>query len=162
NQATPTCSVTGYAVTYDFNAHIATGTCTGVSGETLAGLDLSGTIHLNAGPYSSDQWAFTDFTGNYQTRIGIVADTITKAVVHVDATRASKVYGQPDPPASGTLRAADFRGLDTATTSGITGTANCTIGSHSPSAGTYLGVVSCGPGTLSSPNYTFAAGAAAN
>ena len=37
-KANVTCNVTGYAVTYDGNAHTATGTCTGVVGEDLSGL----------------------------------------------------------------------------------------------------------------------------
>jgi hypothetical protein len=41
------------------------------TGESLAGLDLSGTTHTNAGSYS-DSWTFTDVTGNYNntTRLG--------------------------------------------------------------------------------------------
>ena len=36
-------------VTYDAAPHTATGTATGVLGENLSGLDLSGTTHTNAG-----------------------------------------------------------------------------------------------------------------
>jgi hypothetical protein len=56
--------VTPYSVTYDGNAHTATGSATGVKGEALAGLDLSKTTHTNAGDYLTDPWAFTDVTGN--------------------------------------------------------------------------------------------------
>ena len=41
NKAAATIVVTPYSVTYDANPHTATGTATGVLGETLAGLDLS-------------------------------------------------------------------------------------------------------------------------
>src|SRR5204863_511241 len=61
--ATASCSVTGYNVTYDSAAHTATGSCTGVDGP-VAGLDLTGTTHTNAGSYT-DSWSFTDPTGNY-------------------------------------------------------------------------------------------------
>ena len=65
NKATPVMAVTGYNVTYNGAAHTATGTATGVLGESLAGLDVTGTTHTNAGTYGSDAWTFTDGTGNY-------------------------------------------------------------------------------------------------
>src|SRR5207245_7335647 len=52
DKADATIGVTPYCVTYDGNAHTATGTATGVKGESLAGLDLSGTTHTNAGTNS--------------------------------------------------------------------------------------------------------------
>jgi len=39
--------------------HTAAGTATGVKSEALAGLDLSGTTHTNAGT-TTDTWTFTD------------------------------------------------------------------------------------------------------
>src|SRR5437870_2985590 len=48
-KADATLVVSGYAVTYDGNAHSASGTATGVKGESLLGLDFSGTTHTNAG-----------------------------------------------------------------------------------------------------------------
>lgn len=77
-KANPTISVTPYSVTYDGNAHTATGTAKGVKGEALAGLNLSGTTHANAGNYA-DSWTFTDVTGNYNNANGPVADVIVKA-----------------------------------------------------------------------------------
>jgi hypothetical protein len=76
--ADATCKVTSYSVTYDGQAHTAAGSCTGVSGETLTGLDLYGTAHTNAGSYT-DKWTFTDPTGNYNDTSGTVTDTISKA-----------------------------------------------------------------------------------
>jgi hypothetical protein len=58
-KANATISVNGYSLTYDGNAHTATGAATGVKGETLAGLNLAGTTHTDAGAYS-DTWTFTD------------------------------------------------------------------------------------------------------
>ena len=55
-------SVTPYSVTYDGNEHLATGSATGVKGEPLSGLDLSGTKHTAAGTYNGDGWTFTDVT----------------------------------------------------------------------------------------------------
>ena len=58
---TPTArSISGYTVTYDGAAHTATGSCQGVDGDALAGLDLSGTTHTNAGTYNADPWTFTE------------------------------------------------------------------------------------------------------
>jgi hypothetical protein len=161
NQAAATCTVTGYTVTYDAAAHTAFGTCTGAGGADLSGdLNLSGTAHTGAGFYT-DTWTFTDATGNYADTSGTAADTIDLATVHVDANPAAKAYGQADPAAGYTLRASDFRNGDSPGTSGITGSAACTVGAHSQNAGTYAGVVSCGPGTLAAANYTFVAGSAA-
>ena len=67
---------TSATTTYDGNAHTATGSAKGVQGETLTGLDLSGTTHTNAGSYA-DMWTFTDVTGNYNN---IAATTITDSI----------------------------------------------------------------------------------
>ena len=84
-KASPNCSVTSYTLNYDGSSHTATGACTGVMGESLTGLDLSGTIHTNAGTYS-DNWTFTDVTGNYQWAFGSATDTINKAPTNVTPT----------------------------------------------------------------------------
>jgi hypothetical protein len=83
-KATPTCTVTGYAVTYDGSPHSATGSCKGYDGTTtLTGLDLSGTAHSAAGTYASDPWTFTDASGNYSGASGTVNDIITPATTNV-------------------------------------------------------------------------------
>src|SRR5262249_19176534 len=69
------------SVTYNCNAHTATGTATGCDGNLLSlgdTLDLSGTTHTNANTYT-DTWTFTDITGNYNTKTGTVTDSIAKA-----------------------------------------------------------------------------------
>jgi autotransporter-associated beta strand protein len=77
--ATATIIVTPYTVTYDTNAHTATGTATGVAGAKLSNdLNLSGTTHTNAGTYNGDTWSFTDPTGNYKSASGIVRDVINQ------------------------------------------------------------------------------------
>ena len=75
NKANATCTVNGYDVIYDGNAHTATGSCVGVKGETLSGLDLGSTEHTTVGTYT-DSWKFTDVTGNYNNTVGTVADRI--------------------------------------------------------------------------------------
>jgi hypothetical protein len=97
-KADAVCSVTGYSVTYDAASHTATGSCTGVGGEddVLAGLDLSGTTHTNAGTYGADPWTFTDVTGNYSNTSGTVADAIAKADATVTVSGYTGVYnGNP-------------------------------------------------------------------
>jgi hypothetical protein len=85
-KANAVCSIAGYSVTYDGNSHTATGSCLGVEGETLSGLDLSTTTHTIAGNYPTEPWAFTDVTGNYSNTSGTVADSIAKASSTTDVT----------------------------------------------------------------------------
>ncbi len=68
--------MTPYSVTFDGNAHTATGGCKGVKSEALSGLDLSGTTHTNPGTYNADPWTFTDATGNYKGASGTAKDAI--------------------------------------------------------------------------------------
>ena len=65
-------------MTYDGAPHTAIGTATGVNGQSLSGLDPSGTTHTGAGTYH-DTWTFTDTTGNYNNASGTVVDTINPA-----------------------------------------------------------------------------------
>jgi hypothetical protein len=74
-KADAVCSIHGYDVVFDDAYHTATGTCTGVDGALLAGLDLSGTTHKAADAYV-DTWTFVDVTGNYNDRSGTVDDQI--------------------------------------------------------------------------------------
>lgn len=78
--ADATCTVTPYSVAYDGSAHTATGSCTGVGGggDFLSGLDLSGTTHTDADSYT-DNWTFTDVTGNYYDAGDSITDDISKA-----------------------------------------------------------------------------------
>lgn len=90
-KADATISVTPYSVTYDANAHTATGTAKGVLNEALSGLNLAGTTHTNAGSYT-DYWIFTDVTGNYNDAAGGISDFIGKAVLTITATTETKTY----------------------------------------------------------------------
>jgi hypothetical protein len=91
-KANATISVTPYSVTYDGNPHTATGTATGVNGESLSGLDLSGTTHTNAGAYNGDVWTFTDVTGNYNNTSGTVNDSISQVSASITVHAYSGVY----------------------------------------------------------------------
>jgi hypothetical protein len=75
NKANAVITVTGYSVTFDGQPHTATGTATGVLGESLAGLDLSSTTHTNIGTYL-DVVTFTDVTGNYKFTVKNVSNRI--------------------------------------------------------------------------------------
>ena len=63
-------------MTYDGAPHTATGTATGVNGQSLSGLDPSGTTHTGAGTYT-DSWTFSN--PNYNSASGTVVDTINPA-----------------------------------------------------------------------------------
>jgi hypothetical protein len=102
-KADPSCSVIGYSVTYDTNAHTATGSCKGVLDDILSGLVLSGTTHTNAGDYPSDSWTFTDSTGNYNNKNGTIHDSIGKVVASVTPDAKSKQYSDSDPTLTGIL-----------------------------------------------------------
>ena len=79
DKANASINVKPYHVTYDGNAHTATGTATGVGGADLsAGLNLTGTTHTNAGDYPSDAWSFAGGT-NYNDASGTVHDIIDGA-----------------------------------------------------------------------------------
>src|SRR4029077_6304479 len=91
-KADATILVSPYSVTYDANAHTASGTATGVGSDgALAGLDLSGTTRTNAGT-TTDTWTFTDVTGNYNNSSGTVSDVIAKADATILVSPYSVTY----------------------------------------------------------------------
>ena len=69
-------TVTPYTIGYNATAHAASGVALGVNGAPLAGLNLAGTVHVTVGSYT-DQWSFTDPTGNYNNASGTMQDTVT-------------------------------------------------------------------------------------
>ena len=71
-KADASCTVTGYAVTFDGTEHTANWPCKDVAGDPLAGLDLSLTADTAIGTYTGDAWSFTDVTGNYNNASGTV------------------------------------------------------------------------------------------
>ncbi|MEK6752680.1 MAG: sortase, partial [Chloroflexota bacterium] len=84
--------VTPYNAAYNGLPHTATGSATGVLGEPLSGLDLSGTTHTNVGVYTGDPWTFTDVTGNYNDTSGAVDDQITKANASIAVSGFTGIY----------------------------------------------------------------------
>jgi hypothetical protein len=85
-----------------------------VLGETLAGLDLSGTTHTNAGTYNNDPWTFTDATGNYNDDSGTVNDAIDQRVLNISAVTNTKTY-DGNTSAAATPTVSGLQGSDTVT-----------------------------------------------
>ncbi len=85
-------TITPYSVTYDGKAHIATGTAKCGMTDVSADLDLSKTMHTNAGDYAQDLWSFHDPKGNCIDASGTVHDTIVQA-----ATTTSLAAAPPSP-----------------------------------------------------------------
>jgi hypothetical protein len=122
-KAEAVCEVTEYDVTYDGDAHTATGTCLGVMEETLEGLDLSATTHTDADTYT-DPWTFTDVTGNYNNTSDTVDDVISKADPDCVVNEYSVEYDRESHTASGTclgVMEESLEGLD------LTGTTHTAI-----------------------------------
>jgi hypothetical protein len=128
-KADATISVTGYSVTYDGSAHTAGGTATGVNTESLAGLDLSGTAHTNAGTYGGDAWSFHDPNGNYNDASGTVADLIRKANANISVTGYDVTYDGGAHTATGTATGAN--GEDLSGLLDLSGTAHTNAGNYS-------------------------------
>ncbi len=76
NKAAATCNITGWTGTYDGNTHGAGGTCTGVGGAALSGLELGATF--TGVPGGTAHWTFTDVTGNYNNQSGDASIVIGK------------------------------------------------------------------------------------
>ena len=109
----------------------------------------------NVGDYPITQGTVTAGSNYDLTYVGATL-SITKAKLSIDAESKTKVYGDPDPPATYLL--SGFKFSDTSSTSGITGHGSCAFADSNPNVGTYLDEISCEPGTLAAPNYDFAGG----
>jgi uncharacterized protein (DUF952 family) len=113
NKADATLNVSGVTVTYDGDAHGATGTAIGVKGETLAGLDL-GASFTNV-PGGTANWTFTDVTGNYNDDSGSVAIVINKADATLNVSGVTVTYDGDAHGATGTaigVKGETLAGLD--------------------------------------------------
>jgi len=135
-KAAATISVTPYSVTFDGNAHTATGSATGVKGESLSGLVLTGTTHTIAGDYPTDAWTFTDSTGNYNDASGTVHDSISKAAATIVVTPYDVTYDGNAHTATGTatgVKGESLSGLD------LSGTTHTNAGTYTGDAWTFTG-----------------------
>src|SRR5437870_2859937 len=114
-RADATLVVSGYAVNYDGNAHSASGSATGVKGESLLGLDFSGTTHTNAVAAHSDTITFTGVTGNYHGTSRTVTDGIAKAEATLSVSGYAVTYDGNAHSASGSatgVKGESLLGLD--------------------------------------------------
>jgi hypothetical protein len=100
SKADATIVVNGFSGVYDATAHGATGSATGVKGESLSGLDL-GASFTNV-PGGTANWTFTDSTGNYNDDAGSVAIDISKADATIAVNGFSGVYDATAHGATGT------------------------------------------------------------
>ncbi|MCU1296130.1 MAG: Kelch motif [Acidobacteriaceae bacterium] len=130
--------VTGYSVTYNGAAHMATATSKGVLGENLSGLDLSGTTHASAGDYPTDPWAFTDVTGNYNNASSTVHNHIDKADVTIAVAGYSLIYNGTAHTATGT--ATGVAGVDLSASLNLTGTTHTNAGDYPTDPWTFTDV----------------------
>jgi len=106
--------VTRYSVIYDGAAHTATGTATGVKGESLTGLSLSATTHTNAGTYSADYWTFSGGTNYNDIAAQTITDTIAKATADCAAISGySGAYDAGTHGATGSCTGVDALGAAT-------------------------------------------------
>ena len=105
NKADAIVTVTPYNVTYDGASHTASYTIGGVNGETgatVGTIDVSNTIHTDAGTYATDSWSFTG-TANYNNIAATtITDTINKANALINVTPYSVTYDGAAHTASGT------------------------------------------------------------
>lgn len=110
SKADATCSVSGYTGTYDATAHGASGSCTGIGGATLTGLDLGSTF--TDVPGGTANWTFSNT--NYNDQNGSVAIVINKASSTTTVTVSDATYdGNPH---GGTANVTGAGGLNQAVT----------------------------------------------
>lgn len=95
NKAFATMVVTPYDVVFDGQPHSAlVVSINGVNEETgdeVGTVDVSSTIHTNAGSYSADQWTFLGGQ-NYEDASGTVANNISRALVTATAGGGSATF----------------------------------------------------------------------
>ena len=119
NKADAIVMITPYSGIYDANPHSLTGTAKGVGG-----VDLSANLNFGASftnvPGGTATWTFTGGT-NYNDQTATSTITISARPASVTPNAATKIYGMPDPPLSGTLNG--FVPLD-----GVTATYSRTAG----------------------------------
>ncbi|WP_285608013.1 beta strand repeat-containing protein [Geothrix edaphica] len=134
-KANATVNVTGYTGVYDGNPHGATGTATGVKGETLSGLNLGASF--TDVPGGTANWTFTDITGNYNNTSGSVAITLTKANATITVTPYNTIYDGNSHTATGT--ATGVKGESLAGLLTLSGTTHTSPGDYPADAWSFAG-----------------------
>ncbi len=102
-QANATINMSGLSVAYNGSPQATdTGTAIGANGVDLSG-DLNlGPLHTTAGTYTND-WSFTDTTGNYAMVSGTVTGAITKVTPTLTVTDSGGAYDGASYPATATI-----------------------------------------------------------
>jgi hypothetical protein len=114
NKADAAVVVEPYDVVYDGGPHEAIlVSITGVNGESdaeVGTVDLTGTLHTNAGSYGSDAWNFIG-NENYNDTSGSVSNTIAKASATAHAGGGSATYdGSQKTPSSCSISGPGYLG----------------------------------------------------
>jgi hypothetical protein len=117
NKANANCTVNGYAGTYDGTGHGATGSCTGVGGVTLSGVNL-GASFTNV-PGGTAYWTFSGGT-NYNDKSGSVEIVINKADATIHVYSYTGAYDGTPHGASGTATGVLGENLNTSLNLGAT------------------------------------------
>ncbi len=134
-------TVTPYSVIYDGNPHTAAGTATGVGTPPVnlaADLNLSGTIHTNAGTYSTDSWSFTDPTGNYNNVASTtITDTIVKASANITVTPYNVTYNGNPQTATGAATGVGTPPANLSSELNLSGTTHTNAGTYSTDPWTF-------------------------
>jgi hypothetical protein len=130
----------------------ATGAACSVGSST----STSTQVTMLAGAGSCTVTAIKAADSNFSARPYSHSMTATPAQLEVNAHAATKVYGGVDPTLNWSL--AGFIGADDQANSNLTGSPSCTR-TAGESVGTWS--ISCIPGTLAAPNYSFMAGTSA-
>ena len=120
SKADATCTISGYTGVYDAAYHGASGSCSGIGGESAGSLDLGATF--KDVPGGTANWAFTG-NGNYNNQSSGAAIVITKAMLTVTADNQTIIFGQPLPTFtfqySGFVGGEDAGVIDVAPTCGV-------------------------------------------
>nr|MBA2745416.1 S8 family peptidase [Flavisolibacter sp.] len=135
NKATATIVVTPYSVVYNGVAHTAAGAATGVEATpaNLASLlNLSGTMHTNAGTYTADAWIF-EGNENYEPANGTINNAIGKADAIINISGYSVAFDANPHTATGTAA-----GVEAISPANLNSLLDLTATTHT-NAGTYTG-----------------------
>jgi hypothetical protein len=95
SKADAACTVSGYEGVYDAAFHGASGSCSGIGGESAGTLDL-GMKYANV-PGGTAHWVFTG-NNNYKDQSSNVVIVINKAMIRITAENNVKLLNAPNPP----------------------------------------------------------------
>ena len=143
NKADAVITVTPYHVTYDGNAHTATGSAHGVESpspvDLTSLLHLSGTTHTDAGDYATDSWTF-DGNANYKAAGGTVHDAIEQADAIITVTAYHVTYDGNSHTATGSAHGvASPTPMDLTSLLHLGGTTHTSAGDYASDSWTFDG-----------------------